>query len=74
MALYSRPGEEAVAVKQYVSTPLLSVAEAAGYLGVRRRLVYQLIENGEIRAVKMGRAVLIEERSLWEFKTSGKMV
>ncbi len=69
----ARIPEEAF-MKQYVSTPLLNVAEAADYLGVRRRVIYQLIENGEIRAVKMGRAVLIEERSLWEFKASGKMV
>ncbi len=40
---------------EYVSAPLLSVAEAAKYLGVGRKLVYQLIERGDIKAVKAGK-------------------
>jgi len=61
-------------MKEYVTTPLLSISEAAEYLGVRRRVIYQLIEFGEIRAVKHGRAVLVELRIMEEFKASGRMV
>jgi excisionase family DNA binding protein len=37
----------------YVFLPLLTVAEAAKYLGVGRRIVYQLIERGEITVVQV---------------------
>ena len=43
----------------FVSLPLLTVSEAAKYLGVGRKIVYQLLEFGEIRAVKRRGAVLI---------------
>ena len=56
-----------------VSAPLLSVAEAAKYLGTGRKIVYQLIEWGEIRAVKAGKSVLIEKDSLDLFRSSGKI-
>jgi excisionase family DNA binding protein len=61
-------------MKEYVTQPLISVAEAARFLGVARKLIYQLIEFGEIRAVKSGRAVLIELDSLVAFQASGKML
>jgi excisionase family DNA binding protein len=47
-----------------LSTLLLTAGEAARYLGVDRKMVYQLIEWGEIRAVKVGRAVRIDKESL----------
>ncbi len=58
---------------EYVSAPLLSVSEAAKYLGVGRKLVYQLIERGDIKAVKAGKSVVIEKKSLEEFRASGKL-
>jgi excisionase family DNA binding protein len=58
---------------EYVSAPLLSVAEAAKYLGVGRKVVYQLIERGDIKAVKTGKSVVIEKKSLDEFRASGKL-
>ncbi|RJR33707.1 MAG: DNA-binding protein [Desulfobacteraceae bacterium] len=60
---------------EYVSAPLLSVAEAARELGVGKKIIYQLIENGEIRAVKpkTGKTVLIEKKSLDEFRAAGRL-
>jgi excisionase family DNA binding protein len=57
----------------YVSLPLLTVGEAAKYLGMGRKLVYQLIEWGVIRAVKQGGAILIEKQSLDTYKLSGRL-
>lgn len=57
-----------------VSPPLLTVSEAAKELGVGKTVIYQLIDTGEIRAVKgKGGAVLIEKRSLDEFRASGRL-
>lgn len=59
--------------KGFVSAPLLTVAEAARYLGINRKMVYQLIERGEIVAVKVKGSVRIEQKSLDIFRASGKM-
>ena len=58
---------------QFIYYPLLSVSEAAKFLGVGKKIVYQLIEFGEIRAVREGGAVRIEKRSLEDFRSSGKL-
>lgn len=58
----------------YIFVPLLSVGKAAKYLGIGRKMVYQLIELGEIRAVKVGRSVRIEKKSLDQFRTGGKSI
>ncbi len=55
------------------SSALLTVAEAAKYLGVGRKKIYELIEWGELKAVKLGRSVQIEKNSLDEFRASGKL-
>jgi excisionase family DNA binding protein len=47
-----------------VQAPLINIGEAAKYLGVGRRVIYQLIETGEIRAVKVGRGLRLEMASL----------
>ncbi len=57
----------------YISPALLTVPEAAKYLGVSRKKVYELIEWGELKAVKLGRSVEVEKNSLDEFKASGKL-
>lgn len=56
-----------------VSAPLLTVGEAARYLGVGRKVLYQLIERGEIRTVKLKGATLIEKASLDDFKAGGTL-
>jgi len=55
----------------YIHFPLLTVGEAAKYLGVGRKVIYQLIEFDQIRSVRENRAVLIEKRSLDSFRQSG---
>jgi excisionase family DNA binding protein len=57
----------------YVHLPLLTVAESAKYLGVGRKVIYRLIENGEIFAVKDQGSVRIEKKSLDDFRADGKM-
>ncbi len=59
--------------KIYMASALLTVAEAARYLGVSRKKVYQLIEWGEFSTVKLGRSLQIEKKSLDEFRASGKL-
>ena len=58
---------------EYVSLPLIGVADAARYLGVGRKMIYQLIEWGELRVVKINGSVQIEKKSLDEFKASGRL-
>jgi excisionase family DNA binding protein len=54
-------------------TELLTVPEAAKYLGVGRRVIYSLLERGELSAVRMEGATLIEKGSLEDFRGSGKL-
>ena len=56
-----------------MTSALLTVSEAAQYLGVGRKKVYELIEWGEIKAVKLGRSVQVEKDSLDRFRKSGKL-
>ncbi len=56
-----------------MTSALLTVPEAAKYLGVGRKKVYELIEWGEIKALKLGRSVQIERDSLDRFRESGKL-
>ena len=56
-----------------MTSALLTVPEAAQYLGVGRKKVYELIEWGEIKAVKLGRSVQVERDSLDRFRESGKL-
>jgi excisionase family DNA binding protein len=57
----------------YIPLPLLTVGEAARYLGVGRKIIYQLIEFGQIQSVRENRAVLIEKRSLDLFRQRGTL-
>lgn len=57
----------------YIHFPLLTVGEAAKYLGVGRKVIYQLIEFGQIQSVREKRAILIEKRSLDLFRQSGAL-
>ena len=59
--------------EKYVSVPLITMGDAAKYLGVTRNTLYQLIKRGEIRAVKRKNTVLIEQRSLDAFKARGSL-
>jgi excisionase family DNA binding protein len=57
----------------YVTAPLLDVSEAAKYLGVGRKVLYQLIERGEITVVKSGKTTLVEKKSLDDFRRRGTL-
>ena len=57
----------------YIHFPFLTVGEAARYLGIGRKMVYQLIEFDQIRSVRENRAILVEKRSLDEFRSSGTL-
>ncbi len=59
--------------KTVITSALLTVPEAARYLGVGKKKVYELIEWGELRAVKLGRSTQIEKDSLDRFRESGKL-
>ncbi|WP_136796555.1 MULTISPECIES: helix-turn-helix domain-containing protein [Desulfosediminicola] len=52
----------------------VSVADAARYLGVGRKIIYQLLEFGELRAVREGGRIIIDPCSLREFRQSGKHI
>lgn len=58
---------------RYIHMPLMTVSEAARYMGVGKKIIYQLIEFDEIRAVRERGAVLVEKRSLDAFRASGKL-
>ena len=64
-----------ISMKQdsYIYFPMMTVGEAAKYLGVGRKVIYQMIEFDQIRAVRENRAVLVEKRSLDEFRASGQL-
>ncbi len=59
--------------EKYVTLPLMTVGETARYMGVGRKIVYQLIEYGQIRAVKNNGSVVIEKVSVDAFRASGKL-
>ena len=59
--------------KEYIELPLMTVGETARYMGVGRKIVYQLIEYGEIRAVKNKSRVEIEKASVDDFRAAGRL-
>ena len=50
----------------------VSVAQAAKMLGVARRTVYDLIEWGELDAVRIRSALRIDAAAVERFRASGK--
>jgi len=61
------------AIEKYVLSPLVTVSEAAKFLGVGRQVIYRLIEEDRLRASRVARAVLVEQNSLEAFKESGEL-
>lgn len=60
-------------VKTIAQSIYASVPEAARYLGVSRKTVYQLIEWGELNALRLNGSVQIERLSLKYFHDSGRL-
>lgn len=52
----------------------VTVADAARYLGVGRKVIYQLLEFGELRAVREHGRIIIDPCSLRDFRESGKSI
>jgi excisionase family DNA binding protein len=57
----------------YELPDLVSVPEAAKFLGVGRKVIYQLLENGVLRAIRQKSKILIDPCSLNDFQNKGKM-
>lgn len=51
----------------------VSVPEAARYLGVTRKVVYQLIEFGELLAAREGGKILVDAASLEKCRREGRI-
>lgn len=52
---------------------LVTVSEAAKFLGVGRKVIYLLLEHGVLRAIRRQSKVLIDPCCLYEFRNTGKM-
>jgi excisionase family DNA binding protein len=65
---------ENISIEELSDISLLTVPEAARYLGVGRKMVYQLIERGEIKAVKVGGSTRLDRKSLDDFRASGRLI
>ena len=57
--------------EEYIFLPLMTISEAAKYLGVGRRIIYQLIEYEQLKVVKDRGTVRIEKRSVDEIRRRG---
>ena len=55
-----------------VDVKVMTVSDAARFIGVGKKVIYQLIEFDEIRAVRSRGRVLIDRSSLEAFHQSGK--
>lgn len=51
----------------------ITVSDAARYLGVGKKVIYQLLEYGELRAAREHGKIIIDPCSLREFRTKGKL-
>lgn len=61
-------------IQPYRELPdLVSVPEAAKFLGVGRKVIYQLLEYGELRAIRQQSKIFIDPCCLYEFQSKGKM-
>jgi excisionase family DNA binding protein len=58
--------------KKYIAVPVLTVSEAARFIGVGKKVIYQLVEFDEIRAMREHGKVMIDKSSLEAFHNSGK--
>lgn len=63
----------AIDQQKYIALPLMNIGETARYMGVGRKIIYQLLEFGEIRAVKEKGHVLVEKASVDAYRASGKL-
>ena len=60
-------------VKSYIPDSFFTVPQAARYLGVGRKIVYQLLEFGQLNAIRRSGAIFIDKDSLDAFRQSGTL-
>jgi len=57
----------------YNSAEFMSVPEAARYLGVGRKMVYQLLDNGALAFTRERGAIRIPAEAVHSFRDGGRM-
>lgn len=55
-----------------IEVPVMTVSQAAQFIGVGKKVIYQLIEFDDIRAVREHGKVFIDKSSLEAFHNSGR--
>jgi len=71
---WSMKGIKMENISPYCPPPnLVTVPEAARILGVGRKVVYQLLENGFLNAIRRQRKILIDPCCLYKFLDTGNM-
>ena len=56
------------------SAEFMSVPEAARYLGVGRKMIYQLLDNGDLAFTRERGAIRILVETVEAFRQGGRMV
>jgi excisionase family DNA binding protein len=67
MNVHAIPPTTSVANSQQQPVPLLSVSDVCSALQCGRTFVYELLQKGELRAIKLGRLTRISRAVLEEF-------
>ena len=57
-------GDETTSTRPVVRPLLVSVEQAAGLLGIGRTTLYELMRQGDVRPIRIGRCVRIPQREL----------
>jgi excisionase family DNA binding protein len=65
---------ELIPSENFIYSTLITVPEAAKYLGLGRKMVYQLIEFGELRAVRKQGGVRVDKNSLVDYQESARRI
>jgi excisionase family DNA binding protein len=60
-------GDATTRTRLVVRPLLVSVEDAAGLLGIGRTTLYELIRQGDVRPIRIGRCVRIPQRELEAF-------
>lgn len=50
----------------------MSIEDACQYIGLKRTKMYQMIKNGQVRAIKLGRRTLVTTASLDDLVLCGE--
>ena len=68
------PVEEESGSENFSAGPLLNISEASRFLGIGRKELYRLIDQGEIRTVKAGDSLRVDRNELEAVKTGVKNI